>query len=678
VRRHPRVWFAAAALATLSAFTGSAAAAAPDLCPNSAIRGQQHATYLPDCRAFERVSPADKNGYPIFDLRSITIGLVASSPDGNSAIYPSWGTFADSESGLPTQYRSQRSDQGWTATAVSPAPKGPHPWSGDELFWVASTPDLRNGLIFTADPQDPTAIGGAQNLYTTDGHGVSLASRGNGGERPVVGEVRWDRRGLFSVDGSHLFWEGSHHLVAEDASRPEGKRGIYERSAGVTRLVNVDSNEQALNECAAEIGDARNAARSRAISSDGSRVVFVSPASADFGAPGCEEPELYMRIDDDRTVEISRSRLAVEDPFVSDPSFFGAARDGSVLYFASEEQLTADAPSGGGVYRYVVTTDSLEFAFPGPNARVVALANDGSRLYFTAVEQLEAGKGTPDNVKLFVYRAVDDSIRFIADSGGGGGFGGVPGADQGISGAEEERRPAALSADGTRLVFTSRTNLTGYDSSGEGEVYLYEEGRDSLICVSCSVTGAPRTTDSFLRGYPNGDASVVAFATKERMSPADTDQAEDVYRWKDGDISLVSGGRSALKSRLVGIDESGASIFFSSYDSLAPQDVDGGDQDLYVSRAGGGFLAPDAGSAPCQGDSCQNRVGGVLPGHAPGSSEYQGGGNLRAKSCAKQRRQLGKAKQAKRRAAAGKRKAGAQRHARKARGELRNCRRGRA
>ena len=677
MRRHPRVWFAAAALATLSAFTGSAAAAAPDLCPNAAIRGQQHAAYLPDCRAFEQVSPVDKNGYPIFDLRSITFGRVASSSDGNSAIYPSWGTFADSESGLPTQYRSQRTDQGWMATAVSPAPKGPYPWSGDELFWIASTPDLRSGLIFTSDPQDPSAIGGAKNLYTTEGHGVSLGSRGNSGERPAYGGIREGRDALLSVDGSHLVWEGSAHLVGEDASRPEGKLGVYERSGGVTRLVSVDSDGQLLNECGAEIGDSAGAARNRAISNDGSRVVFISPASADEGAPGCEEPELYMRIDDDRTVEISHSRLAVEDPLVREPRSLGTARNGSVLYFASGERLTAEAPSGGGVYRYVVATDSLEFAFPGPNAKVVALANDGSRLYFTAGEQLEAGKGTPGNVMLFVYRAVDDSVRFIADSGGGS-FGGLPGAGDGISGLDEGRRPAALSADGTRLVFSSRTNLTGYDSNGEGEAYLYEEGRDSLICVSCSVTGAPRTTDSFLRGYPNGDASIIAFATKERMSSADTDQAEDVYRWKDGDISLVSGGRSALKSRFVGIDESGGSIFFSSYDSLAPQDVDGGDQDLYVSRAGGGFLAPDAGSAPCQGDSCQNRVGGVLPGHAPGSSEYQGGGNLRAKSCAKQRRQLGKAKQAKRRAAAGKRKAGAQRHARKARGELRNCRRGRA
>ena len=34
----------------------------PDTCPNAAIRAQQHAAFLPECRAYEMVSPVDKGG----------------------------------------------------------------------------------------------------------------------------------------------------------------------------------------------------------------------------------------------------------------------------------------------------------------------------------------------------------------------------------------------------------------------------------------------------------------------------------------------------------------------------------------------------------------------------------------------------------------------------------------
>src|SRR4051812_34774972 len=60
VKRYAKAAGVAGVLAIL--FAAPAAAPADPGCPNGAIRDQQHSTYLPQCRAYEQVSPVDKNG----------------------------------------------------------------------------------------------------------------------------------------------------------------------------------------------------------------------------------------------------------------------------------------------------------------------------------------------------------------------------------------------------------------------------------------------------------------------------------------------------------------------------------------------------------------------------------------------------------------------------------------
>ena len=87
-------------------------------CLNQAFRIGAGAK-LPDCRAYEMVSPVDKNGADVSTGRA-TFGL--SSMDGNRATFSSAAAFADPKgSPFSSQYIAERSDGvGWASRSISP------------------------------------------------------------------------------------------------------------------------------------------------------------------------------------------------------------------------------------------------------------------------------------------------------------------------------------------------------------------------------------------------------------------------------------------------------------------------------------------------------------------------------------------------------------------------------
>ncbi len=93
-------------------------------CPNQQFRIGLAAP-LPDCRAYEMVSPLDKNSGDIgtdeakFVFDALNIQLV--SPDGARATYSSFRAFADPEAApLHSQFLSSRDSQGWSTHSISP------------------------------------------------------------------------------------------------------------------------------------------------------------------------------------------------------------------------------------------------------------------------------------------------------------------------------------------------------------------------------------------------------------------------------------------------------------------------------------------------------------------------------------------------------------------------------
>jgi hypothetical protein len=121
---------------------------------------------------------------------------------------------------------------------------------------------------------------------------------------------------------------------------------------------------------------------------------------------------------------------------------------------------------------------------------------------------------------------------------------------------------------------------------------------------------------------------IALFQSKSRLVAGDSDDAYDVYQWRNGELSLVSTGASARDGAfLKGSDSSGTNVYFATRDRLSWQDVDSV-LDIYTARVGGGIPEPPVPPicAVLVGDGCQG-TGAAAPVAVDVGSSSSGGGN---------------------------------------------------
>ncbi len=647
--------FGAALGGLLGAGAPSAVAAAA--CPNEAVRLEQRTTNLPECRAYEQVSPADKNGYPVYwkpkigDKPLINIGLDAVARDGEAAVFSSWGVFAGSENSLIQTYRSRRTGSGWVTTPGSPAINAYHPDAGGNPAipaWRAASSDLEEGLIDTSNswsPLDTNALSGplsASDLYIRNAADETLLASA-GADGTAVGGIDASEDAMLARQGGHALFVSRAHVTPEDAGSNEGTPNLYEWDDGVTRLVSVaPGGGPADAECGSGpvvLGPHVSGAVGASQSSDGTRVVFQTSG----GAGNNQEifcmyfipSRLFVRVDGSRTVPISASQRSEPDPAGPlPPSFAGASRDLSRIFFTSQGKLTDDAdrvPEGTYLYEFDLGSETLS-ALAGEVQRVWAVSADGSTIYFARGSSL--------------YRLSGGEEELIATSPSGA-----------IEAFATTRAVDVASEDGDSLLFLAAQDLTGYESQEHNEVYLYRVGQP-LRCLSCGVGAAEPPSHAHItlgEGESVGggeagryadslssDGSLVAFDTGAALLPADTNDRRDVYEY-DADrnkLALVSDGTTQSDSYVYGMSRSGRDIFFVTNASLLRQDTDQGAEDLYDARSGGGFPAGGGeATLDCGGEACLPPPSRAPQAQGPGSSQLSAPGNKprRSARCAKAR-----------------------------------------
>ncbi|MGC2374391.1 MAG: hypothetical protein WA484_11010 [Solirubrobacteraceae bacterium] len=643
------------------------AVASADSCPNAVFRNGP-SSRLPDCRAYEMVTPPYKEGYPVY----VTLGVASPtlSSDGSRVEGESIGAFAGTEDSKFSGYGAYfvggglytftRGLEGWGTMAISPPPsqyeQAYSPFSSaslSESLWVASTPAQKEAVV-----------------NEKAGRAVDFYVRSLNGPLSVVGPVAppsvdlaafpreyYVFRGASSNDLSDVFFSMSGVRWPGDRTVPGGE-SVYEY-VGTGNLepllVGVSGgqgSESLISKCGTSLdrglGIGREAGRYPpisggakdvttalgAISDDGDTVLFTPTPCGSFPVV----QEIYARIDnglpDAHTVAISEP--SEEDCVVCDTVKtarqnavpVSMSRDGSrVLFMTSQPLLGGD--SSNNLYEYdfagepearIVRVSAGDSSVSNPVAGVenaVNVSPDGSHVYFYASGVLTKTRGVlgqeaqAGQSNLYLYERdaqyPDGRTVFIAPH-------------------TDVHAVSYVSQNGRFVLFESSVHLTPDDLSSVPQEFEYDSETGSIVRVSIGQDGYNDNgnTGSVTKALVANDGAVF-FESKNPLVPEAVNGAPDVYEYRDGSVSLISDGQDTHSQPgvLDYISPSGMDVFFSTYDQLVPRDIDA-QEDTYDARVDGGF--PEASVAPpCEGDACQGPLSGSPVLLSPGS-EFQAGG----------------------------------------------------
>lgn len=623
-------------------------------CPNEHLRTGLSAA-LPDCRAYELVTPPSSNGRLFYTLKSALSYSVFPtelvSPLRDSFVYMMLGGPLDQPpeaNGTYDQYQAERTPTGWQtvrrlspngAQAVFPNAGGV---SADHRYAFTEVGPVQEGR----DGGSLAESGNAEYLGEPDGSFELVGIGSLGTERLAQGRfiTPGGEHVIFNTGGDWCSLEGSVCELRrlEPDAPPTGTAAVYDRGPdGPTRVVSL---------LPGNVTPAAGAhAQYQGSSLDGSTIAFKIEGS------------LYVRVDNAYTL-----------PVTAQPSTFaGISSNGSWLFYVS----------GGDIFAFDAESGATKQATASGDAEVVNVSADGSHVYFVSKSILDGAEGTVGQPNLYVWNRVAGTTDFIAtvdpsDLEGSPAL--TNWTDSAVSPDKTSNQgPGADSSrttpDGTVFVFESEAQLTAYENQGHNAIYLYDAGDQTLACVSCNPSAEAATADARLEEVNlvgpavvihnlSDDGTRVFFETPEALVADDVDGINDVYQWhRESELTapvldLISSGRSPAyvstingpipTNIIFGIDPQGEDVVFSAYEQLVPSAGVDGVQALYDARVGGGFAEPSPPPA-CTGESCRSGPPlGSLSIGSPSSAQPRGNGNV----VRKRRQRCRQRQQAKRRA----------------------------
>jgi hypothetical protein len=571
-------------------------------CPNEQVRGesninpvtlQHYSEGLPDCRAYEMVSPLYKQGYDAVPLAPF--GGLAVAPSGDAVAFMSEGSFSEPVNfkvgtAPENPYVSQRNSRsGWiTSSALPPANLIEVTNEGD-LQAGDTSPDLRSNQV--ACGLNSYGKGGGKS-GESGLEEILCGARTSGGEWNAATAVFRSPTGFlvyptFYLGGasnlSRIFFQPNENLMPSDILPPQRGAGIYEVSgvgtaSPVLRLVNVDNegNELVRNVGGKFLfplfGDLRvneflSGSAYDAISASGETVFFAASQK------GSNTVTLFARVACHQKGAPCRYVENVE-PYIKYVEEGQVRKEGGRV---TEEGLanTSGEPTGretvavsarGRAPECTGACASSEEA----NATFQAASADGSKVFFTTAQQLlnndtnheydlyeyhfvtkteeEKGEkpltlisGGQPNTKVdgVVRSSADGSHVYFLESGE------IPGA-QNENGEHEKASPGA--------------NMYGYDTVTHETKFVAHttfdpgpfEGAEEQLAGERF--GDELSSDNFRPAWTTPDGAYLAFSTSTPLAgDLNVGGAEAVYRFsfggvgEPGELTWVSHGAPGFK-----------------------------------------------------------------------------------------------------------------------------------
>ena len=524
-------------------------------CPNTNLREEDVSLSLPDCRAYEQVTPLAKEGSEAFPKFSL-------APDGERVQFYSEGAFAGAEANeLATEYVAGRGSSGWTSRAVlgrlAPVGFEPAPEDFETGFYSASL----SKWLFLEIP----AYSGEQSRVTATGAYYALGSdEGPFVDHwtPILQLVEGRPRSHFvfteingqSEDLARLFiTTGARLLPSPQDERPDNPESGFTYHTRIYEIEGAGSGSPTMR-LAAEVplgfGQDRGSCTldeertiprpARLTSSDGRTLLYTNPIEVNpLSGCGNGTPNgygLYARIDRGAPIQLNvppPSQCTGSAPCMTGaadmPRFYGVSPDGKYAWFTTAQPLiNADTDATRDVYVAKLENGSLSelvqasaggvtatHPTPGTGAGVVGIARvsaDGTHVAYVATGVLTAKSNSEGDFavqgsdNLYVYDVTTGATTFVA------------------------RLCSAPEASGSSPDVSCPNDLGKGEGLGTGH-------NDAAIWN-------PETSNGEIAFTPDGHYLLIG--SWGRLTGDDTDNVTDVYRFDVGssELTRVSAGRN--------------------------------------------------------------------------------------------------------------------------------------
>ncbi len=569
---------------------------------------------LPDGRAWEMVSPADKHGALIQPIGEDW--AIQAAAQGGRMVFEALSPTESHSAGYPLYQpalATRGSDGGWSSWDLAIPHVLPTELSvGAGWEYRYFSEDLSRTIVqpmgpFTPCEPDPgvrqpclspeateqtaflgsdyAAGGGASGAPCTSSCFTPFATTANTPPGTKFGISTFDGEcppkpfcGPFFLsatsDLSHVLLESHAALTPSPAAGVEiPKDSLYEWSEGKPtseqlRLVSVlpgNSSQEALPAKQVVLGAGEGSSRN-VISPDGNRVVFGSEGNL-YLRENASQPQSPIGPGGECVIAVDACTIKLNEGLSGSAEFQTANTAVTRIFFTDGSPV--------GLYEYDLARDKIVALAAGARVLtyVIGASDDGSWIYFAAngalaahaingnCAQLEATCNLYamhfdgahwESPKLVAVLSASDN-RDWAD----GGRNGYP------------LLTARVSPNGRWLAFMSDRSLTGFDNrdavSGEPdeEVYEYDAATGGLVCASCNPAGSrPAGKLAELLGTPHGGISG-GFLTF-------------TYGWIAANLPpwtpSLTGSGAIYQSRY--LSNSGR-LFFDASDQLVPKDGNG-------------------------------------------------------------------------------------------------------